>query len=63
MNLAEICTVALFVLISFGIQSLNAWILTKSDYEWVIIPVIIFVCNVVAPVILVYKLLLEKGFL
>ena len=63
MNLSEVCTVALFVLISFGLQILNVWILTKSDYEWLIISVIIFVWNVIAPVILVYKLLLEKGLL
>ena len=63
MILSEVCTVALFVLISFGIQFLNLWILTKSNYDWLVIPVIIFLWNVMAPVILVYKLLLEKGLL
>lgn len=64
MNLSEVCTVALFVLISCGIQFLNLWmILTKSNYDWLIIPVVIFLWNVMAPVLLVYKLLVEGGLL
>ena len=68
MNLSEVCTVFLFVLISCGIQFLNlqiffVWILTKSNYDWLIIPVVIFLWNVIAPVLLVYKLLLERGLL
>ena len=63
MNLSNVCTVALFVLISCGIQFLNLWILTKSNYDWLIIPVVIFLWNVMAPVLLVYKLLVEGGLL
>lgn len=66
MNLATFCTVILFIAISLGVQILNWWLLYKvstTDEEWLIIPIIIFLWNVIAPAFLVYKILVEKGML
>ena len=66
MNLAKCCTIFLFVIISFGIQVLNWWIIAKfidDDDFLFIIAIVIFLWNVIAPIILVYRLLVERGLL
>ena len=66
MNVARICTGILFLIVSLGIQVLNWWLLAKSlgdGDDWLIIPVIIFLWNVIAPVIFIYRLLLERGII
>ncbi len=66
MNFARICTGILFLVVSLGIQVLNWWLLSKSlggEDDWFIIPVIIFLWNVIAPVVFVYSLLLERGII
>lgn len=66
MNFVGICTGILFLVISLGIQVLNWWLLARSmsnGDDWLIIPVIIFLWNVIAPVVFVYRLLLERGII
>ena len=68
MELAKFCTVMLFVVISFGLQILNWWLISAIlkqliDDDWLILGVIIFLWNVIAPVFLVYKVLVERGML
>lgn len=66
MNFARICTGILFMAVSLGIQVLNWWLLAKSlngEDDWFIIPVIIFLWNVIAPVVFIYRLLLERGII
>lgn len=66
MNFAGICTGILFLVVSLGIQVLNWWLLSRSldgKDDWFIIPVIIFLWNVIAPVVFVYRLLLERGII
>ena len=66
MNFAGICTGLLFLVVSLGIQVLNWWLLARSfggEDDWFIIPVIIFLWNVIAPVVFVYRLLLERGII
>lgn len=66
MNFTGICTGILFLVVSLGIQVLNWWLLSRSlegKDDWFIIPVIIFLWNVIAPVVFVYRLLLERGII
>ena len=68
MELAKFCTVMLFVVISFGLQILNWWLISAIlkqliDDDWLILGVIIFLWNVITPVFLVYKVLVERGML
>jgi hypothetical protein len=66
MNVARVCTGVLFLIVSLGIQILNWWLLAKSlsdNNDWLIIPVIIFLWNVMAPVIFIYMMLIERGLI
>ena len=66
MNVARVCTGVLFLIVSLGIQVLNWWLLAKSlsnNDDWLIIPVIIFLWNVMAPVIFIYMMLIERGLI
>ena len=64
MTFSTVCTMLLFTAISFGIQIFNWYIMSKSgDDDWLLIGIIIFLWNVMAPVFLVYRLLVERGML
>lgn len=66
MNFARVCTGVLFLIVSLGVQILNWWLLAKSlsdNNDWLIIPVIIFLWNVMAPVIFIYMMLIERGLI
>lgn len=66
MNFARVCTGILFLIVSLGVQILNWWLLAKSlsdNNDWLIIPVIIFLWNVMAPVIFIYMMLIERGLI
>lgn len=66
MNFARVCTGVLFLIVSLGVQILNWWLLAKSlsnNDDWLIIPVIIFLWNVMAPVIFIYMMLIERGLI
>ena len=63
MMVAKVCTFILFLILSACMQFLYAWMLTREKDDWYIIGVLIFLFNVLVPVIFFYISLIEKGIL
>ena len=63
MNIAKACSFILFLLLSIAMQVLYSWMLVREMDDWYIIGVLIFLFNVMVPVIFFYKTLIIEEML
>ena len=63
MIVGKACTFILLLVSSVVLQVLNTWILFEAKDDWFILSVVVFLFNVLFPIVVIYKFLIFKGLI